>query len=188
MAGSAMEAAQNAAGTVSGFIQRVKDALLVVSIVEPDFLVSDADELNALLQENTALLEIVRIDPSGHIFASASRGKSVLANLITIPQSQWFLQARQGQTFIGDVQLSANNEPYLIMAVPSLDRGVVAARVQMGVLWEVVRNIHFGNSGEIVVINRSGNVIAHTNPEFVILRQTLLGNSWIFSNAQCSQL
>ena len=121
------------------------------------------------------MLEIVRVDPSGRVFASAFRDKSVLANLITIPQSQWFLQAREGQTFIGDVQLSANNAPYLIMAVPSADKGVVAVRVEMDVLWDVVQNIHFGESGEIIVINRAGNVIAHTNPEFAISRQTLLG-------------
>ena len=162
-------------GTVSGFIQRIDDTLSIVSIVEPDQLVSDPDELNALIQKNTALLEIVRMDSSGHIFASASRDKSVLTNLITIPQSQWFLQAREGQTYIGDVQLSANNEPYLIMAVPSADKGVVAARVQMDVLWDVVKNIHFGQSGEIIVINRTGSVIAHTNQDFVISRQSLLG-------------
>jgi len=167
------EAARNAAGTVSGFIQRVADALFVVSIVEPDQLVGDSDELNALIQKNPAFLEIVRMDSSGHIFASASRDKNVLSNLITIPQSQWFLQARQGQTFIGDVQLSANNEPYLIMAVPSADKGVVAARVQMDVLWEVVQNIHFGESGRAYVVSRNGRVVAHTDPEIVLRNATI---------------
>jgi hypothetical protein len=173
--GRQSEAARNAAGTVNGFTQRVRDALIVVSIVEPDQLVSDPDEINALIRNNTAFLEIVRTDSSGRVFTSASRDKSVLANLITIPQSQWFLQARDGQTYIGDVQLSANNVPYLIMAVPSADEGVVAARVEMSVLWDVVKNIRFGQSGKIIVINRAGSVIAHTNQEFAISRQSLLG-------------
>ena len=128
-----------------------------------------------MLGENLALLEIVRTDSSGHVFASASRDNTVLANLITIPQSQWFLQARAGQTYIGNVQLSANNEPYLIMAVPSADGGVVAARVQMDILWNVVKNIQFGRSGEVMVINHAGSIIAHTNSTFVIERQTILG-------------
>lgn len=173
--GRQQEAARNAAGTVGGFIQRVKDTLTVVSIVEPDRLVNDATELKALLGENLALLELVRTDSSGHVFASASRDNTVLANLITIPQSQWFLQARAGQTYIGNVQLSANNEPYLIMAVPSADGGVVAARVQMDILWNVVQNIQFGRSGEVIVINHAGSIIAHTNSNFVIERQTILG-------------
>lgn len=171
--GRQREAAQSAAGTVSGFIQRVRDALVIVSIVEPDHLVSDSDEINALLQENTALLEIVRVDSSGHIFASAFQDRSVLASLITIPQSQWFLQARQGKTYIGDVQLSANNVPYLIMAVPSADNGVVAARIQMDVLWDVVRNIHFGKLGQAYVITHNGRIVAHTTPETVLNNMTI---------------
>jgi two-component sensor histidine kinase/HAMP domain-containing protein len=175
--GRQTEAARNAAGTVAGFIQRVGDALVVISAVEPVYLATGSDgldKLNALIQKNPAFLEIIRTDSSGHIFASTSRDKSVLTNLITIPQSQWFLQARKGQTFLGEVQLSANNKPYLIMAVPSADQGVVAARVEMNVLWEVVKNIHFGKSGEVIVITDTGNIIAHTNPEFVISRQSLL--------------
>ena len=92
----------------------------------------------------------------------------MLTNLITIPQSQWFLLAGEGQTFIGEVQLSSNNAPYLIMAVPSTDNGVVAARVQMDVLWEVVRNIYFGKSGRAYVITRNGKVVAHTDPQVVL--------------------
>lgn len=169
------EAARNAAGTVGGFIQRVQDALLVISIVKPDQTVSVSAELNALLRENTALLEIIRLDKSGQVIASAARDKRVLANLITIPQSQWFLQAKEGQTYIGDVQLSANDEPYLIMAIPGVDNGVVATRVQMDILWTVVNNIHFGKSGTVIVINHAGDIIAHTNSELVVSRQILFG-------------
>lgn len=171
--GRQREAAHNAAGTVSGFIQRVRDALQLISVVEPDDDLSNSDGIKTLLQENTAFLEIVRIDSSGHVFASAFREKSVLANLITIPQSQWFLQASQGQTFIGDVQLSASNEPYLIIAVPTAKKGVIAARVQMDVLWEVVQNIQFGKSGRAYVISRSGRVVAHTDPEVVLSNATI---------------
>ncbi|MBI5946142.1 MAG: HAMP domain-containing protein [Chloroflexi bacterium] len=173
--GRQSEAAQNAAGSVSAFIQRVRDAMLIVGVVEPGHLVTDSDELHSLLEENTALLEIVRTDQEGHVYASAFRDKSVLANLITIPQSQWFLKARQGETFLGDVQISAKNLPYLIMAVPSADGGVVAARVEMSVLWDVVKNIRFGRSGEVVVINHDGDIIAHTNPEYATSRQTIFG-------------
>ena len=173
--GRQSEAAQNAAATVSGFIQRVQDALTVISIISPHQLATDSDELIALLQENTAILEIIRMDSAGNVIASGARDKPILANLITIPQSQWYLQARKGQTYLGDVQLSANDRPYLIMAIPGADKGVVAARIQMDILWTVVNNIHFGESGEVIVITKAGNIIAHTNSEFVLTRQTLSG-------------
>jgi len=169
------EAARNAAGTVSGFIQRVQDALVVISIVSPDQLAVKSDELIALLQGNTAILEIIRTDRAGNVIASAARDKSILANLITIPQSQWYLQAGQGEIYIGDVQLSANDTPYLIMAIPGVDNGVVAARVQMNILWNVVKDIRFGKSGQVIVITHAGDIVAHTNPEFVLARQTLTG-------------
>ncbi len=173
--GRQSEAAQNAAATVAGFIQRVQDALVVISIVPPDRAGLESDGLIALLQENKAILEIIHMDAAGNVIASAARDKRVLANLITIPQSQWYLQAKQGRTYIGDVQLSANDMPYLIMAIPGANKTVVAARIQMDILWTVVNNIQFGESGEVIVITQSGNIIAHTNPEFVLTRQTLYG-------------
>lgn len=166
--GRQSEAARNAAGTVSGFIQRVEDTLIILSIVEPDHHVTDPDELLALLEQNQSLLEVVRTDSAGIVIADVHRDNSVLANLITIPQSQWFLKARAGETYIGNVQLSARNEPYLIMAVPSAEGGVVAARVQMNVLWDVVRNVHFGETGQAYVITRTGQIVAHTNAEVVL--------------------
>jgi PAS domain S-box-containing protein len=166
--GRQSEAARNAAGTVSGFIQRVEDTLIILSIVEPDHHVSDPDELQALLEQNQSLLEVVRTDNAGIVIADVHRDNSVLANLITIPQSQWFLKARAGETYIGNVQLSARNEPYLVMAVPSAEGGVVAARVQMNVLWDVVRNIHFGETGQAYVITQTGQIVAHTNAEVML--------------------
>ena len=142
--GRQAEAAENAAGKVSGFFQRLVDGLTVLSIVEPDRLVIDSHEIQAMLEQNPALLEVVRTDSNGVVFASAHRDKSLLANLITIPQSQWFLQARQGKTYIGNIQLSTNNLPYMVISIPTPQGGVVAARVEMNVLWEVVQNIQFG--------------------------------------------
>lgn len=166
--GRQSEAARNAAGIVSGFIQRVKDSLTVVGIVEQDQHVADSNELQSLLDQNPALLEVIRTDSTGAVLANVNRDNSVLSSLITIPQSQWFLEARAGRAYIGNVQFSADNEPYLVMAVPSGTGGVVAARVQMNVLWDVVSNIHFGKSGQAYVIMRTGQIIAHTNREVVL--------------------
>lgn len=166
--GRQSEAARNAAGVVSNFIQRVEDSLIILSIVEPDHHVEEPDELLALIDQNPSLLEVIRTDDTGLIIAEVNRDNSVLANLITIPQSQWFLQAKVGKIYISNIQISAKNEPYLIMAVPSAEGGVVAARVEMSVLWDVVKNIQFGEAGRAYVITRKGQIIAHTNAEIVL--------------------
>ena len=69
--GRQSEAARNASGTVSNFIHRVQDAMIVLSTVEPDHHVADDNELQSLIDQNPALLEIVRIDSAGEVITSA---------------------------------------------------------------------------------------------------------------------
>jgi len=162
------EAARNAAGTVAALIQRAQSTLEVVSIIDAEILKSHRDELERLLKQNPTLEEVIRLDTNGHVFVNAHRGQPVLAELITIPQSQWFLNARSGQSYFGPVQLSFDDQPYLLMAIPAPDGGAVAARVRMNILWEVVRDIRFGDSGRAYVVTREGKIVAHTNPDVVI--------------------
>ncbi|MCE7858607.1 MAG: HAMP domain-containing protein [Chloroflexi bacterium CFX2] len=173
--GRQAEAARSAAGTVSGFIQRVQNSMTLMSILEPDQLVEDSVEIEDLLEVNPALLEMIRLDSEGRVLAGAYTDQEILASLITIPQSQWFTVAEAGQAYLGKVQLSSNNEPYLIMSIPTQANGVVAVRVRMDVLWDVVRNIQFGESGQIMVVTRDGNVIAHTDPRYVFEGVSIYG-------------
>ena len=85
-----------------------------------------------------------------------SRDKAVLANLITIPQSQWFKVSTSGHTYLGDVQVSSTNEPYMMIALPAPDDEVIAGRLRMNVLWDVVRDIRFGKSGRAFIVNGLG--------------------------------
>ena len=55
--------------------------------------------------------------------------KLVLAHIFTARLSTWFGQACAGQVYIGNVQLSASDDPYIILAMPAADHGVVAARL-----------------------------------------------------------
>ena len=50
---------------------------------------------------------------------------------------------------------------------------MVAARIQMDVLWDVVQNIRFGKLGRAYVITPNGRVVAHTNPELVFNNATI---------------
>lgn len=171
--GRQAEAARNASGVVSNLIQRGLDGLRFVCIIEPDHDVDGPDDLITLLDQNTTLLEVVRINSGGEVLASAHQDAGVLASLITIPQSQWFFVARSGRTYIGNVQISASNEPYIILAVPSDEGGVIAARMEMNVLWEVVQTIHFGANGQAYVVARNGQIIAHTDPQVVLDRTSI---------------
>lgn len=167
------EAARNAGNAVGAFIRRAVDALSLVGLLGRDELTSKPQLLGQVLEQNLALQEVVYLDAQGQVLASGSQDRPLLANLFTIPQSQWFLTAKKGRNYYGSLQTSANDAPYLILALPAPDGAVVAARLRMTVLWNVVSDIRFGESGRAYIVNREGQIIAHTDPQ-VVLAQTSL--------------
>jgi PAS domain S-box-containing protein len=169
------EAARFAAETVAVFIQRTQDKLVTVSLLEPEILATDPDLLKNILDESPALLEILRLDASGVVLASANKDGPLLANLFTIPQSRWFAESKAGRLFLGNVQISSSSQPYLIISVPAPGGGAVAARLRMNVLWDVVAGLRFGESGQAYVVNRQGKIVGHTDPEVVLAFTTLEG-------------
>lgn len=173
--GRQREAAQRAAETVGVFLRRIEDSLALVGWMGRQYLETDPDLLGDLLAQVPALLEVVRLDAEGKIIAASSRGAPVLANLFTITQSNWFKHASDGEVYLGEVQISAGNEPYLIIAIPAPDGGVVAARLSMQVLWDVVADIQFGEMGRAYVVNQEGQIVAHTNPQVTLAVTNLSG-------------
>ncbi|MBN1658418.1 MAG: HAMP domain-containing protein [Anaerolineae bacterium] len=170
------EAARNAVRTVESFLRTVQDYMALVGVLDRAYLESNPDAMYELLHKNEALLEVVRVDAGGMVFASASQGDvPVLGNLFTVPQSNWFLTAIDGHSYTGDVQISSTDQPYLILAAPAGDRGVVAVRVRMNVLWDVVAGIEFGETGQAYVVDAEGDLIAHPDPDLVRAGTSIAG-------------
>jgi PAS domain S-box-containing protein len=111
----------------------------------------------------------------GAIIANASEEKLMAAPEV-VPASAWFRQASMGEVYLGDVQLLENEDPYLVLATPTPSGQIVAARVNMGILREVVSSVRFGNTGIVFIIDRDSYVIAHTMRE-VRWRELQLGVS-----------
>jgi GAF domain-containing protein/HAMP domain-containing protein len=171
------EAARYAGERVATFIQLVQDSLHLAGLVGRDTLQEDPGVMYNVLEQVPALLEVIRLDERGRVLASASRDVAVLSNLFTIPQSTWFLQARDGESYLGGVEISTAKEPYLLLAVPAPGGGVVAGRLAMNVLWDVVESLRFGEAGQTYVVNSDGQIIAHTDPNVALTRSSLEGRS-----------
>ncbi|MCB0176863.1 MAG: HAMP domain-containing protein [Anaerolineae bacterium] len=167
------EAARYAAEVVSTFMERTVSSLNAVGLLDADLLAVQPTLLDQLLAQNPALLEIVRLDQRGQVISGAYQEAPIIANQFTIPQSVWFLESQKGQLYLGSVQISATSQPYLIMATPAVDGGVVAARLRMNVLWDVVADLHFGETGQAYIVNPDGHVVAHTDPEVALARTDL---------------
>ena len=173
-----LEVAHNAAGTVEAFLRHVQEDMTLVGLLDRGYLETHPQIMADILGQNQALLEVVRLDDAGRVFASAYRETApVLANQFTLAQSSWFLQARNGEQYTGDVQISAGDEPYIILSQPVADGGVVAARLRMDVLWDVVARIRFGKTGQAYVVDQAGYVVAHPEREVVLARTSVSGSA-----------
>ena len=159
------EAARHAATTVAAFVRDTKESLVLAGLVERNGEAVDNQVMQDLLDHSPALLELVRLDKEGVITSAAYQDAPLLANLFTLPQSSWFAESRSGNDYLGNVEISAQSVPYLIVAVPAPDGGVVAARLQMTMLWDLMAALRFGETGETYVVNGDGVIVAHTNPE-----------------------
>ena len=170
-----IEATQASARTLTMFLGRARQTLTSAGELES----GESDELAGAMErllrsdESATLLEVVRVDEQGTIVGSAYRDGSVLTDLFAIRQSNWFRVAHTGEMYLGPVQISANGTPYLIIAIPSADQGVVAARLDMRILWELVGDIHFGRTGSIYITNGRGRMLAHHEPAFVLANTSL---------------
>ena len=174
--GRQQEATQRVAQTVGSFLERQQNLLQMLNLFGGDELGAGSKELEELLRSHPALLEVVHVNDGGQILAHAPTNRGILANLFTISQSNWFSMARKGKNYVGEVQLSATDKPYLIFSMAAEHGGVIASRLQMDILNEVITSLNFGKSGIAYLVNQTGRVIAHSDPE-IVLANTRLDNS-----------
>jgi two-component sensor histidine kinase/HAMP domain-containing protein len=167
------DAVVNAAARVNNFIELAETGMQAVGDINSDYLVEKPEILKRLVQDINALQEVVRLDKNGRMMASWAVDQPVLASMINIHRLDWFQAAVRGDHFHGPVQISGFNLPYMIVAQPAETGGVVAGRLKMDMLWQVVGDIRFGKTGRAYLVDSSGRVIAYTD------RQIMLENASI---------
>jgi signal transduction histidine kinase len=157
------EELSNSSHTLIDFVERGKMLMHLLGAVDDAALAAQPDLFAKALAEDSSLLELVKIDATGQIKIAVTTDRRILGDMFTLAQAQWFRQAQKGDDYYSDVQYSFQDQPYLILAVQAQDGGVIAARLHMNVLQEVVGSLDIGNSGTVYVTDESGNIMAHTN-------------------------
>ncbi|HBG20010.1 MAG TPA: hypothetical protein DDY32_12250, partial [Desulfobulbaceae bacterium] len=175
--GRQREATQRVAQSVENFIGRQKNLLHLMQLFDLDKFSDISGELEQLLEKEPILQELVHVDAQGRVIAHAPKDQNILANLFTIPQSNWFITASKGENYIGNRQLQVNDDPYLFFSVPAPHGGVIASRLRVHILNEVLANLHFGKTGIAYLINRDGRVIAHSSPQVALANLKLEDHS-----------
>ena len=171
-----VDASRNASLVIASYMGTVSRSLDMLGMYEVATLVQEnGDFLPTWLSDNLEFREVVLFDGDGHIIGAATRGAPVLANVAEMQQSDWYINAKAGQPTMSPVRLSAENAPYIIMARPADNGGVVASRLAMDVLWEIVADAKFGETGRALIVERNGTVVGHSDVS-VVLNGTTLAN------------
>ena len=162
------ETARNAAIIVDSYLSRVLNTLSLLDSFGSDEFIESSDAFESILEQQPSIQEIIYLDADANVLASLARTNSLLSDQFTIAQSEWFLKARGGETYFSRAQISAQDESFMIVSIPSRFGGVLAVRVELQILWDVVRDIRFEELGKIYVLNQDGRVMAHTDRDIVL--------------------
>lgn len=176
------EEARNASSLIDNIVQQSERILNSAGSAT----LLDAPErqklVDLLLATEPSLLEIVSTDASGAILAASHRDRAVLASLFTLSQSEWFRQAMAGAQYHSRVQYTFQDNPYIIVAQAAENGGVVAGRLYMEMLQQMVSELDIGTSGRVYIADAEGEIIAHADrqllgslltriPEFAAMQQ-----------------
>ena len=130
-------------------------------------------ELIKLLKVAPAVITIAALDADGQERFKLSRLKMVRPeDLEDRSTDQAFLQTLKDRSFFGPVYLVQESEPYMRIAVPikhfNSVIGVLIAEVNLKHIWNVVSEIHVGETGYAYVTSKNGDLIAHPDIHLVL--------------------
>ena len=167
------EIASSAAQRIAQFILTIEEQMKAATVssivarkgIDPEYQF----ELAKLLSIAPAITEITAIDAEGRPQAYLSRFRvSPSADVTNFSNTASFNHAKQGVTYFGNVKFVNDAEPSITIAVPVEQFpgrviGALEAQVDLRQIWEVVRELKFGDAGYSYIVARSGELIAHSD-------------------------
>ncbi len=170
--------AQAAASRVSSFIREIETQLgwVISSPLSANLPEQMRFDARRVLRQVPAITELSRIDAHGREQIRVSRiAMDVVgggADFSAVPK---FTEAVAGRIYRGPVYFRRETEPYITMSVGGMrpDTGVVAAEVNLRLIWDIVSTIRIGERGYCYIVDAQGRLIAHPDISLV-LRNTNL--------------
>ncbi|HRF95873.1 MAG TPA: cache domain-containing protein, partial [Aggregatilineales bacterium] len=166
--------AQTAARLVNDNLRQSVAFLDIINDLDDDEHFSDI--VANIASKYPTIQEVIVLDADANILAISSTDAPVLSNLFTIQQSNWFLSAKAGDSYLGNLQFSSQNTPYIILSRPFVRTGgAIAIRLDMEILNEVVRGIRFGDTGNAYLADSDGQILAHNDFSIVERNTSIAG-------------
>jgi signal transduction histidine kinase len=137
-------------------------------------------ELDAirLLRQVPAITELALWDDNGREQLHVSRqAMDRVGGNVDFSSDERFKSAMTNKVYYGPVTFRNGSEPFMTLSVAGArrDAGVSVAEVNLTRIWDVVTQIHVGQSGRVYVVDGDGRLIAHPDISLV-LRNTDLSS------------
>lgn len=156
------ESASSVAKVVTDFLERTQDFINTINVLEQDDE-HFAEVFTEIFPLNPTLEEMVIVE-DGVVQYAASKNAPILANSVTLQQSNWYIRTLEKGQYVSNIQATDTGDLYVILAQrASVGEDVIAARLLMSVLNDELETIRFGESGDAYVIDFEGRVIAHAD-------------------------
>jgi len=167
------EVTHNLGLRIRAFLEQTTNHLQAFALIGMDEATRHPQQAQRLFDLYPVFDRVQVFTSDGTLEATLSREEVPALGLITLPQARWLAEARAGRTYIGPFQISPQGRPYLLLATPTRTGQVVVAQVSLEPLWEMMRTTALGRSGVVYLVERSGRILAHPDPQVVLGNTTL---------------
>lgn len=131
-----------------------------------------------LLRQAPAVTEFTHLDASGRErFRMSREAMDVIGSLSDYSHDPMFTEAMANKVYYGPAYFVHGSEPYMTLAVAGArpDEGVVAAKVNLKFIWDVVSQIKVGVHDQAYVVDGRGQLIAHPDISLVLRKMDVSG-------------
>ncbi|MCP3464604.1 MULTISPECIES: adenylate/guanylate cyclase domain-containing protein [unclassified Bradyrhizobium] len=169
--------ARGAAGRIEAFTDEISDQLGWV--VQFPWAQGDDDRHRVdalrLLQQVPAIVSVSLLDETGteRVFVSRLRLNRT-GRGIDLSADPAVIGARANKVWYGPVQYQHESEPYMRIAVTGNlpAAGIAIAEVNLKLIWDVIAAIRIGQTGYAMIVDDSGQLIAHPDISLVLRGRT----------------
>lgn len=160
---------------VSNTLNLMKEKIVSLASSEPAGKSQTASSwIGSLEQKGTAYgYRILYVaDPSGKIISSNAdyNGKN-------IADTEYFRQASEGKAYLSATAKDVNGQLAVFASAPVKNgsfSGVVVGEMDCQTYSNIIKNIVIGDTGNVFVIDKSGNMIANKRPQLVAQQQNFI--------------
>lgn len=134
------------------------------------------NRINLLDWQKETILKnyVMNFDEFEEIYVTDMKGRQLVTTSVgnepmDVSMELLFQEAMQERVYQSEIYISENFTPGMILALPikrlNMTEGVIAARVNLMDMWNLVDGIKIGEEGYAMVVSKSGLLIAHGRPE-----------------------